>query len=90
MTILTDWTISLSAGDVLRGQGVDPDIVRKSKPLLMATADRALNEGLDLIYPVALTREINVHTRRHDGVPVLSSGCESASRKPETRSGQIE
>ncbi len=65
MTILSDWKFSLSADDVLRGQGANPDIVRTGKPRLMAAVERALSQGLNLIQPVSQTGEVIVITHSH-------------------------
>jgi hypothetical protein len=74
MTTLTDWKFTLSAEDVLRGQGVYPEVVRTGKPLLMKTAERARSEGLALLHPVALTREIAVQAHRHERM-LLAGGA---------------
>jgi hypothetical protein len=72
-----DWNFSLSADDVLRGQGMNPQVVGNGKPLLHAAAERALADGVGLIRPVAQTTEIVVSQHRHgrillDGGAVLT------------------
>jgi hypothetical protein len=74
ITTLTDWNLTLSTEDVLRGQGADPESVRTGKPLLIKTAERARSEGLSLLQPVALTREITVQAHRHDRI-LLKGGA---------------
>lgn len=66
MTILSDWKFTLSADDVLRGQGANPGIVRTRKPRLMAAVERALSQGLGLIQPVAQTGEVIVIKHSHE------------------------
>jgi hypothetical protein len=74
MIFSTDWNFTLSADDILRGQGADPQIVRAGKPSLLKAAERARTEGLDLIHPVALTREVVVREHRHERV-LLGGGA---------------
>ncbi len=69
-----DWNFSLSADDVLRGQGMDPQVVRIGKPLLFTAAERAIAEGLSLIRPVALTNEVVVRQHRHERI-LLAGGA---------------
>ncbi|MGA2489318.1 MAG: vitamin B12 dependent-methionine synthase activation domain-containing protein [Anaerolineales bacterium] len=68
MNILTDLQLFLSVDDILRGQGVDPQIVRAGKRKLILAAEHALNEGLSLLHPVALAHEIVVQAHRHDRI----------------------
>jgi hypothetical protein len=64
----TDWNLTLCVDDILNGQGIDPQIVRKGKPLLLKVAERALAEGASLIHPVALTKEVVVRQHRHERI----------------------
>jgi len=73
MNLSTDWKFPLTADDILRGQGADPQIVRSSKPSLLKAAERALSEGLDLIHPKSLTSEVAVREHRHDRI-LLAGG----------------
>ncbi len=68
MTLLSGWPLEISVDEILHGQGADPAIVRTAKPMLMVNAQRACTEGLDLIHPVALTREIGVRKIRQGQV----------------------
>jgi hypothetical protein len=70
MTIHTDWNLPLTADDILRGQGADPQVVRKRKPALVAASERALSEGLSLLHPVAFTGEVRVLAHRHERILV--------------------
>lgn len=68
MNIITDWPLQIGVDDILHGQGADPHIVHASKLILAAAAERARTEGLSLVHPVALTREIVVREHRHERV----------------------
>ncbi len=68
MNAITDWQLSLSVDDLLHGQGMDPEVVRKSKPLLRLIAERVLAEGFNLIHPVALTCGTAVREFRHERI----------------------
>jgi hypothetical protein len=74
MTVLSDWNFTLKADDVLRGQGANPEIFRTDKPLLMAAAKRARSEGLGLIHPAALTKDVVVHSHRHECIFLEGGG----------------
>jgi hypothetical protein len=65
---ITDIQLSLSIDDILRGQGVDPEVIHKSKPLLNLASERALAEGTSLLRPIALTCESLVHEHRHERI----------------------
>ena len=52
MPVLTDWLLDLSADDVLRAQGADPDVIRARSPALVAVAEEALILGNELVRPV--------------------------------------
>ncbi|MEJ2601400.1 MAG: hypothetical protein P8Z00_23945 [Anaerolineales bacterium] len=66
MAILRDWDLGLDVDQVLRGQGADPVVIRKRRPALVQAAEWALKEGLPLLEPVVLTRELNVVALRHE------------------------
>ncbi len=68
MTLLTGWPLELTVDDILHGQGMDPRAVHKDKPLLLSSAERALNEGKSLLHPTALLREVGVREHRHNRV----------------------
>jgi hypothetical protein len=58
---------------VLRGQGAEPDAIRKRSPRLVETAERALVEGRALMKPQTLYRELDVEVLRHERL-VLGGG----------------
>ena len=68
MNIITDLHISLSADDVLRGQGLNPEMIHINKPSLLVAAMRACSRGHNLLHPKAVTRELAVHALRHDRI----------------------
>jgi hypothetical protein len=73
LALSKDWNFTLSADDILRGQGADPQIVRTSKPRLLAAAEHILAEGLLLLHPAALTSQIGVREHRHERI-LLENG----------------
>jgi hypothetical protein len=68
MTILTDWKFTLSADDVLRGQGADPETVRTKKPALLKAASAALHAGFTKLRPAAVIQKAKVIEHRHDRI----------------------
>lgn len=77
MQIWRDFKLSLNVEDVLYGEGANPASTGGRRPAIVAAAERALAEGLKLVNPVALVREIKVLEQRHerlllDGGNVLS------------------
>ena len=78
MNVITDLHLSLSTDDILRGQGLNSELIHVRKPALLAAAKRAYSRGLSLIHPKALTREIAVLARRHDRI-LLKDGLSLSS-----------
>jgi hypothetical protein len=68
MNVISDWHLSLGVDDILRGQGVDPEIVRNSKPRFVAAAKRALVEGISLLHPVAVVNKVKVLEHKHERI----------------------
>ena len=66
MDVLVDWTLSLDVDDVLRGQGADPAVLRARRPKLVAAAERALQEGQELVEPVVVYRKLVVESLQHE------------------------
>ncbi len=75
MTLLTGWPLEIKVEAILHGQGMDPQVVHSSKPLLLASAERALAEGLSLLHPTTLLREIGVREHRHNRI-LFENGAE--------------
>lgn len=72
--IRREWTLPIDVDMVLRGQGADPDNVRRRRPRLVEIAQRALDDGLRLIEPTAAYRRLAVSEVRHDRL-VLADGA---------------
>jgi hypothetical protein len=58
--------IDIDVDAVLRGQGAQPKAIRKRNPRLVEIAERALEEGYNLLEPAILYRELNVKALRHE------------------------
>jgi hypothetical protein len=70
------WTMeefSITADDVMRGQGADPAILRQRSPKLAKVAERALSEGLEFVKPVAIYEKVKVKEVGHEKV-LLENG----------------
>jgi hypothetical protein len=61
-------SLNVDVDMVLRGQGADPAIIRQRKPRLVALAERALAEGLQLIEPLAVYRVLPVEKISHERI----------------------
>jgi len=51
---------------VLRGQGADPVIIKSRRPRLFSLAERALDEGKELLRPRVLYRQLQVKETKHE------------------------
>ena len=71
MNLSTEWNLTVTTDDILRGQGADPQIVRTSKPVLLKAAEHALVEGFSLIHPMALTVEVVAREHRHGRILLM-------------------
>jgi hypothetical protein len=70
----TDWQLSMTVDDILRGQGASPEVIRQRKPSLMMAAERARVDGLSLLHPVALTCAALVREYRHERILLEGGG----------------
>jgi hypothetical protein len=77
MPLLQDWTIQLTAEDVLRLQGANPDLVRQRRPFLFEIAQWAVEEGLPLLVPQVLYQEFKVQSLTHERLNVNDSSSPS-------------
>lgn len=74
---IRDWSLNLDANAVLRGQGIDPALVRR--PRIVAIAERAVELGRDLIEPQVAYRVFPIEAVRHQrlelsgGKPLVSA-----------------
>ena len=73
VTCLTEWTVRVDVDAGLRGQGADPEIVRRRSPLLVERTEALLPEAGALLRPQVFYREFAVAGRR-DGHILLDSG----------------
>ena len=64
--MLRDLALDLTEDDVLRGQGADPQALRRRRPALAQLAGRALELGRPLIAPAVAWRRLAVEELRHE------------------------
>ena len=67
-----DWQLTIDVDMVLRGQGAEPAAIRQRRPKLIEIAQRALEDGLRLIKPAVVSRQLSVTTLRHENM-ILSN-----------------
>ena len=85
MTVLSNWKLNINVDDILRAQGADPATIRIRRPALIEFAEWALKEGLPLLEPKALFRQLRVERMRHER---LELGDESTTFK-QVLTGQL-
>jgi hypothetical protein len=73
--ILRGWSLKIQPEQVLRAQGVDPDLPRPRSPVLAELVEQALTLGPALVDPVVLTRRLGVTGLRHERL-LLEGGFE--------------
>ncbi len=73
MELLEDFDLTISADDVLRGEGVDPETARTKRPALVKFASAARHQGFTKLKPVAVLHEANVIEHRHERI-LLADG----------------
>jgi hypothetical protein len=73
MPILNNQNINFDVDAVLRGQGAEPEVIRKRSPRLVEIAERALEEGRTFLQPQIIFRELFVQEIRHENL-VLDGG----------------
>ena len=64
--VLQDWDLQITADQVLRALGADPQEIRRRRPALAEIAAWALREGLPLLSPAVACREFRVERRLHE------------------------
>jgi hypothetical protein len=77
MPIIRDWELSVTADQVLRAQGADPEVIRYRRPGLVSTAEWALAEGMPLLAPAAIYLSLPVRELRHERVYLEMPGGNS-------------
>jgi hypothetical protein len=80
MPEIKDWHIQLTADDVLRLQGADPDLVRQRRPYLFEFAQWAVQESLPLLEPRILIKEFKVLSQTHERLYVVGDDASSEHR----------
>jgi hypothetical protein len=73
MELLKDFNFTLSADDVLRGEGADPEVMRTNKPALLNAVNAALDQGFAKLRPAALIHTTRVVEHRHEQI-LLNGG----------------
>src|SRR5512139_3511707 len=73
MEIWIDFNLTLNVDDILSGEGIDPEIARTKRPVLVKTAEEALRLGLDKLEPSAAVSEVKVLEHRHERLRLASS-----------------
>ena len=66
---MREWRIEdlpINADSVLRGQGADPEIIKSRSSRLVSLAEKALNEGKELLRPSVLYRQLQVKEIKHE------------------------
>jgi hypothetical protein len=67
------WDLELDADRVLAAQGADPAVIRQRNPILVRAAERALEDGLELLAP-RVTRRTRAVTMHDEGGVHLAGG----------------
>jgi hypothetical protein len=66
---MREWSVEdlpIDVESVLRGQGADPEVLKLRNPRLISIAEKALHEGVKLLKPAVLYRQLQVEEARHD------------------------
>jgi hypothetical protein len=79
--IARDWRLDVDVDQVLRGEGADAARVRADRPRLLALAQRALAEGMELLVPRVAWRRLAIASVRRERV-VLENGGELTGTLP--------
>lgn len=74
MEILDNWVLDLDVDAVLRGEGSDPEIIKKRSPRLVKFAEQALKQGRPLIHPRVLIEHFKVDTLKHNRLYLANGG----------------
>jgi hypothetical protein len=72
MPVIADFPLTLDAGHVLQGQGLDP---ARARPEIVAAAQEALGEIQTLLSPAALYDTVPVWESRHHTVMLEGEAC---------------
>lgn len=72
--VLRDWPLNIDVDMVLRGQGADASVIRQRRPQLIGIAQRAIEDGKQLIKPAVVYRHLPVASLHHENL-VLKNGA---------------
>ncbi|HZY44674.1 MAG TPA: hypothetical protein VFF70_07995, partial [Anaerolineae bacterium] len=72
--VLRDWPLNIDVDMVLRGQGADARVIRQRRPQLIDIAQRAIEDGQQLIKPAVVYRRVPVASLHHENL-VLKNGA---------------
>lgn len=73
MPLLANLPLDLTIDQVLLGQGIRPQTIRARRPRLVASAERALAEGLPLLAPRVVYEQLKILEVRHERI-LLENG----------------
>lgn len=85
MPILDHWEISITANDILRAQGADPEVILQRRPSLALASKEALLTGLPFLHPIVLYEKYTVSKLVHERLE-LFPGSSGESRPALTSS----
>jgi hypothetical protein len=68
MELWTDFSLTLTCEDILRGEGVDPSSIRAKRPALIKAAEEALKQGMPKLHLLAIHHEVKVKEHRHNRI----------------------
>jgi hypothetical protein len=68
MELWSDFSLSLTVDDILRGEGADPTPARARSPALLSAAETALQQGHAVLKPLAAVQETAVREHRHEQI----------------------
>lgn len=68
MELWSDFSLSLTVDNILRGEGADPTPARARSPALLSAAETALQQGRALLKPLAAVQETAVREHRHEQI----------------------
>lgn len=75
MPVLRDFELVLAVDDVLRAQGGDPAAIRARRPFFVDIAEEALVEGMSLLQPAVIYRQLPVKKLTHESLVLYDGGA---------------
>ncbi len=72
--VLRDWQLDIDVDMVLRGQGAEASVVRQRRPQLIDIAQRAIEDGKQLIKPAVVYLQLAVTSLHHEKL-ILGNGA---------------